>query len=59
MMSNVLAQAKLEQCMILIGEMTYDPQNRQFSKDGQAIELEPRTLELLEVVLQQVGTPIA
>ncbi|MDT3318163.1 winged helix-turn-helix domain-containing protein [Shewanella sp. SP1S2-4] len=58
-MADMLAQAKARQCTIAIDELVYDPASRQLSKNAQGIELEPRSIELLEVFLQQTGTPIA
>lgn len=58
-MADILSQAKACKGRIAIDELIYDPINRQLMKEDKEIELEPRSLELLEVLLQQTGTPIA
>ena len=58
-MADILSQAKTRQCKIAIDALIYDPAHRQLSKAGKEIELEPRSQELLEVLLQQTGTPIS
>ncbi|WP_394148178.1 transcriptional regulator [Shewanella atlantica] len=58
-MADILSQAKACQGKIAIDKLIYDPINRQLMKSGKEIELEPRSLELLEVLLQQTGAPIA
>lgn len=58
-MSNLLLQAKESFCQIKIANLTYDPTSKVLSSEASDIELEPRNLELLEMLLTHVGEPIS
>lgn len=58
-MHNLLEQAKSSGSSIAIAQLIYHPKTQTLSKQGQPIDLEPRTLELLELLLTSVGQPMA
>ncbi|MCV5755127.1 winged helix-turn-helix domain-containing protein, partial [Escherichia coli] len=44
---------------IAIGELVYNPKTQTLHQDTIAIDLEPRTIELLELLLTSVGHPLS
>lgn len=59
MMRNILEEAKEIGCLIKIGGMIYDPQKKHLLYNDEPIDLEPRTIELLEFLLTHVGEPLS
>ncbi|UXI02146.1 transcriptional regulator [Photobacterium sp. TY1-4] len=58
-MHDIIHDAKTTQQRIWIAGLQYDPASRQFFSGGTPIDLEPRTAELVEVLLSSVGTPLS
>ncbi|MBC5830889.1 winged helix-turn-helix domain-containing protein [Vibrio metschnikovii] len=58
-MDNVLLDAKDSCCNIKIANLIYDPEARMLSNGSELIELEPKTIELLELFLTHSGEPIS
>lgn len=58
-MRDFLQQARQTHSCIAIGELVYDPKNQTLHRDSVAIDLEPRTIELLDLLLTCVGQPLA
>ncbi|OAJ94200.1 winged helix-turn-helix domain-containing protein [Vibrio bivalvicida] len=58
-MHDILSEAKLQQRQILIDSLVYDPVSKRLKNQGIEIKLEPRTIEILEVLLSSVGEPVA
>lgn len=58
-MTNILKKAKDNNCKILIDTLTYDPIEKSLSFEGRQLTLEPRSIELLELLLQNIGKPIS
>ncbi len=44
---------------IAIGELIYNPETQTLHKQAVSIDLEPRTVELLELLLTSVGHPLS
>lgn len=58
-MSDILSLAKTQVSKIKIANLIYDPAKQSLTSQGCVIELEPRTIELLEMFLRHVGEPIS
>ncbi|EJK2116613.1 winged helix-turn-helix domain-containing protein [Vibrio navarrensis] len=58
-MQDFLTTAKEQQCHILISQLEYDPITRTLALDDEIIDLEPRTAELIELLLTHVGEPLS
>ncbi|GAM54597.1 hypothetical protein JCM19231_5561 [Vibrio ishigakensis] len=58
-MRDFLQQAKETNSLIAIGDLIYNPQTQTLYKQAADIELEPRTIELLELLLTSVGHPLS
>ena len=58
-MRDVLQQAKQTNSQIVIGELIYNPETQTLHKQASTIDLEPRTVELLELLLTSVGHPLS
>lgn len=58
-MSNILSLARSSCGQIKIANLIYDPTSKVLSSEAGDIELEPRSLELLEMLLSHVGEPIS
>ena len=58
-MRDFLQQAKQTHSCIAIGELIYNPKTQSLHQDAIAIDLEPRTIELLELLLTSVGHPLS
>ncbi len=58
-MQDFLTTAKEQQCHILISQLEYDPIARTLALDDEIIDLEPRTAELIELLLTHVGEPLS
>ncbi|PCD87836.1 Transcriptional activator CadC [Vibrio mediterranei] len=56
-MTDLLHKAKAEDSSIRIGELNYNPNSRELSFSGNVVNLEQRTLDILELLLQNVGKP--
>lgn len=59
MMRNILEEAKEVGGLIKIGGMIYNPQKKHLQYNDEIIDLEPRTIELLEFLLTHVGEPLS
>ncbi|WP_029789175.1 MULTISPECIES: winged helix-turn-helix domain-containing protein [Vibrio] len=58
-MRDFLQQAKQTKSQIAIGELIYNPETQTLHKQAVSIDLEPRTVELLELLLTSVGHPLS
>ena len=58
-MQDYLSSAKDQQASIYIEGLEFNPNTRVLSCDEQVIDLEPRSIELLELFLTSVGEPLA
>uniref|UniRef100_UPI000AC5FEE0 winged helix-turn-helix domain-containing protein n=1 Tax=Vibrio splendidus TaxID=29497 RepID=UPI000AC5FEE0 len=58
-MQDYLSSAKDQQASIYIEGLEFNPNTRVLSSDEQVIDLEPRSIELLELFLTSVGQPLA
>ena len=58
-MQDYLSSAKDQQASIYIEGLEFNPNTRVLSYDKQVIDLEPRSIELLELLLTSVGQPLA
>ena len=58
-MQDYLSSAKDQQASIYIEGLEFNPNTRVLSCDEQVIDLEPRSIELLELFLTSVGQPLA
>ncbi|SON53263.1 winged helix-turn-helix domain-containing protein [Vibrio tapetis] len=58
-MNDVLTQARNTGKLIALDSLTYNPELKQLFCDEVQIELEPRAIELLEVLLSHVGSPLS
>ncbi|GAM65087.1 hypothetical protein JCM19232_131 [Vibrio ishigakensis] len=58
-MRDFLQQAKETNSLIAIGDLIYNPQNQTLYKQAASIDIEPRTIELLELLLTSVGQPLS
>ncbi|MFA0192259.1 winged helix-turn-helix domain-containing protein [Vibrio lentus] len=58
-MQDYLSSAKDQQVSIYIEGLEFNPNTRVLSCDEQVIDLEPRSIELLELFLTSVGQPLA
>ncbi|WP_135444143.1 winged helix-turn-helix domain-containing protein [Vibrio tasmaniensis] len=58
-MQDYLSSAKDQQASIYIEGLEFNPNTRVFSCDEQVIDLEPRSIELLELFLTSVGQPLS
>ncbi|EHQ9270133.1 winged helix-turn-helix domain-containing protein [Vibrio parahaemolyticus] len=58
-MRDFLQQAKQTHSCIAISELVYNPKTQTLHQDTIAIDLEPRTIELLELLLTSVGHPLS
>ncbi|EOU2463654.1 transcriptional regulator [Vibrio navarrensis] len=58
-MQDFLTTAKEQNCRILISQLEYDPITKMLSLGEELIDLEPRTAELIELLLTSVGEPIS
>ncbi|EAS44462.1 hypothetical protein P3TCK_14935 [Photobacterium profundum 3TCK] len=58
-MRDFLLQAKQTNSCIAIGELIYNPETQTLHKASITIDLEPRTIELLELLLTSVGQPLS
>ncbi len=58
-MRDFLQQAKQTHSCIAIGELVYNPKTQTLHQDTIAIDLEPRTIELFELLLTSVGHPLS
>ncbi|QXC57803.1 winged helix-turn-helix domain-containing protein [Vibrio mimicus] len=58
-MKNILSQAKKTHGLIAIGSLRYNVLSRQLCSKTEVIELEPRSTELLEILLDHVGVPLS
>ncbi|ENB4330120.1 winged helix-turn-helix domain-containing protein, partial [Vibrio vulnificus] len=58
-MNNYLSLAKERNSCIQISNLIYDPQAQELRCNNKVIELDPRSLELLELLLSHVSEPIS
>ncbi|MGI9918776.1 winged helix-turn-helix domain-containing protein [Vibrio owensii] len=58
-MRDFLQQAKQTNSQIVIGELIYNPETQTLHKQAVVIDLEPRSIELLELLLTSVGHPLS
>ncbi|MEZ9697843.1 transcriptional regulator [Vibrio sp. 10N.261.46.E12] len=58
-MQDYLSNAKDQQASIFIEGLEFNPNTRVLSCDEQVIDLEPRSIELLELFLTSVGQPLS
>ncbi len=58
-MRDFLQQAKQTKSQIAIGELIYNPETQTLHKQAVSIDLEPRTVELLDLLLTSVGHPLS
>lgn len=58
-MSNLLIEAKNKACNLVIADFTYNPVSKQLLINNQTLDIEPRSIELLEVLLSRIGEPIS
>lgn len=56
---NILQQALDQQCTIRIAGLSYKPSTKSLSDEAGLIDIEPRSIELLEVLLSSVGQPVS
>ncbi|MDA0130615.1 winged helix-turn-helix domain-containing protein [Vibrio sp. MarTm2] len=58
-MTDILSLALLDTAQVKIANLTYDPKNKTLASQDKVIELEPRSIELLELLLRNIGDPIS
>ncbi|CAH1561277.1 Transcriptional regulator [Vibrio jasicida] len=58
-MRDFLQRAKQTNSQIVIGELIYNPETQTLHKQAVIIDLEPRSIELLELLLTSVGHPLS
>ncbi|GAA3930404.1 winged helix-turn-helix domain-containing protein [Litoribacillus peritrichatus] len=58
-MSNLLAQAQQLSCNIIIADLFYNPISKQLISSEGMLDVEPRSIELLEVLLSSIGEPVS
>ncbi|WP_104037603.1 winged helix-turn-helix domain-containing protein [Vibrio jasicida] len=58
-MRDFLQRAKQTNSQIVIGELIYNPETQTLHKQAVVIDLEPRSIELLELLLTSVGHPLS
>ncbi|AYV21023.1 winged helix-turn-helix domain-containing protein [Vibrio mediterranei] len=56
-MNNVLQKARTTDSTIRIGELNYNPFSRELSNSEGSVSLEQRNLDILELLLENVGIP--
>ena len=58
-MQDFLSAAQAKNTTISIADLVYNPATRELSTPEEVINLEPRSIELLELLLRHVGKPIS
>lgn len=58
-MQDFLAAAQANNTSIAIADLVYNPSTRELSTPQEVINLEPRSVELLELLLRHVGEPLS
>jgi DNA-binding winged helix-turn-helix (wHTH) protein len=58
-MQDFLAAAQANKTSIVIVDLVYNPNTRELSTPQEIINLEPRSVELLELLLRHVGKPLS
>ncbi|MDK9738615.1 winged helix-turn-helix domain-containing protein [Vibrio sp. D404a] len=58
-MQDFLSAAQAKNTTISIADLVYNPATRELSTPEEVINLEPRSIELLELLLRHVGEPIS
>ncbi|WP_273071692.1 winged helix-turn-helix domain-containing protein, partial [Alteromonas australica] len=58
-MQDFLAAAQANNTSIVIADLVYNPSTRELSTPQEVINLEPRSVELLELLLRHVGEPLS
>ncbi|MCG7498346.1 winged helix-turn-helix domain-containing protein [Vibrio sp. Of7-15] len=58
-MKDILQEAKQAGCDIIIAGLTYNPLSKNLSNHDGNLDIEPRSIELLEVLLSSVGEAVS
>lgn len=58
-MNDILLEAKQAGCDIIIAGLTYNPLSKNLSNNDGNLDIEPRSIELLEVLLSSVGEAVS